>query len=120
MIDPSSRRDDLTAWGSDAWRAGPGNLACGFAEQEALVKSGGSDEGTLHHSAQAASPAQAAAPAVARSALAPRALGFMSVWTRRRAADPRSAQALLSCGGIRSRAADGQQALTMVEQEAPN
>jgi len=123
MIDPQAAVMILTAWGSDALeqqarQLGVVDFLSKRLSLEVLVEA---MERTLQQSAQAASPAQAAAPAKApQAALAAADDGDFILVVDDEPQIRDLLKRFLSLRGYKVRvAADGQQALTMVEQEAP-
>ncbi len=123
MIDPQAAVMILTAWGSDALeqqarQLGVVDFLSKRLSLEVLVEA---MERTLQQSAQAASPAQAAAPAEApQAALAAADDGDFILVVDDEPQIRDLLKRFLSLRGYKVRvAADGQQALTMVEQEAP-
>lgn len=122
-IDPQAAVMILTAWGSDALeqqarQLGVVDFLSKRLSLEVLVEA---MERTLQQSAQAASPAQAAAPAGApQAALAAADDGEFILVVDDEPQIRDLLKRFLSLRGYKVRvAADGQQALTMVEQEAP-
>ncbi len=123
MIDPQSAVMILTAWGSDALeqqarQLGVVDFLSKRLSLDILVEA---MERTLQQSAQATSPAQAAAPAGApQAALAAADDGDFILVVDDEPQIRDLLKRFLSLRGYKVRvAADGQQALTMVEQEAP-
>jgi DNA-binding response OmpR family regulator len=122
-IDPQAAVMILTAWGSDALeqqarQLGVVDFLSKRLSLDVLVEA---MERTLQQSAQAASPAQAAAPAEApQAALAAADDGDFILVVDDEPQIRDLLKRFLSLRGYKVRvAADGQQALTMVEQEAP-
>ena len=122
-IDPQAAVMILTAWGSDALeqqarQLGVVDFLSKRLSLDVLVEA---MERTLQQSAQAASPAQAAAPAEApQAALAAADDGDFILVVDDEPQIRDLLKRFLSLRGYKVRvASDGQQALTMVEQEAP-